>query len=198
MVFLLQIIAIMNRKRKIIAIDMDGVLADTEAHFINWYERDYGVSIAREALQGVHEEEGFPEKGAIRRFLYTPGFFRTLPLMTGAVAAVQKLMEDYEVYIVSAAMEFPQSLIEKHEWLAEHFPFISWKNIVLCGDKSIIGTDYLIDDHSKNLDFFKGKPIMFTSGHNIHQNHHFRVNNWAEALNFFAQEVEHKAVPVEG
>jgi 5'-nucleotidase len=174
--------------KKTIAIDMDGVLADTEAQYIKWYERDYGVKIDRLTLVGIAEGEAFPVKDAIRKFLYTPGFFRTLPLISGAQAAVAKLMEDYDVYIVSAAMEFPQSLFEKREWLETYFPEISWKNIVFCGDKHIIDTYYLIDDHCKNLDFFKGKPIMFTAAHNVNFDHHIRVNNWDEVLNLFEQE----------
>ena len=175
--------------KKSIAIDMDGVIADTETHFINWYEREYGVRVGTHEIQGLKEDEMFPEKTAARKFACTPGFFRTLPVMQGAVEAVKTLMESYEVYIVSAAMEFPQSLPEKLEWLHEHFPFISWRNIIFCGDKSVIGTDYMIDDHIKNLDHFKGTAIMFHAFHNVNYNHHQRVNNWDEVLELLGKEV---------
>ncbi len=171
---------------------MDGVLADVEAHFLYWYERDYGERFSKDILQGVSEEEAFPVKGAVRKFVTTEGFFSTVPLMEGAVDAVKKIMETYEVYIVSAAMEFPLSLPEKYSWLAEHFPFIGWRNIIFCGDKSIINTDYLVDDHCKNLDFFKGKPIMFTAGHNVNFTHHKRGNNWKEVLAILNSEWQEK------
>lgn len=170
----------MKTQRKTIAIDMDGVIADVEKHYIDWYEKDYGVRIDPKTMQGLMEHEAMPEKGAIMKFLTTPGFFRTVPVMEGAVEAVKDLMNDYEVYIVSAAMEFPLSLYEKHQWLAEHFPFISWRNIIFCGDKSVIDTDFLIDDHCKNLDFCKGKALMFTAFHNVNHSHHQRVNSWNE------------------
>jgi 5'(3')-deoxyribonucleotidase len=131
-------------------------------------------------MLGLMEHEAMPEAGAIMKFLTTPGFFRTVPVMEGAIEAVKDLMNDYEVYIVSAAMEFPLSLYEKHQWLAEHFPFISWRNIIFCGDKSVIDTDFLIDDHLKNLDCCKGKALMFTAFHNVNHSHHQRVNNWKE------------------
>ena len=175
-------------KRKTIAIDMDGVLADVETHFEVWYEREYGVKVDRALRMGVLESEGFPDKGAVRKFVNTPSFFRTIPLMPGAVEAVQTLMKDYDVYVVSAAMEFPQCLLEKKEWLEEYFPFVGWRNIVFCGDKSIINTDYMIDDHCKNLDFFKGKTIMFDAPHNSEITHHVRAKNWAEVLAMMEQE----------
>ena len=174
--------------RKTIAIVMDGVIADVEVQLLNWYEKEVGVKLTAEQIAGRPEAEAFPEHGAVRRFINTPGFFRTLPVMQGAIQAVKYLMEKYEVYIVSAAMEFPLSLTEKYEWLQEHFPFISWRNIIFCGDKSIIDTDFLIDDHCKNLDFCKGKAIMFNAFHNVNMNHHVRANNWDEVIALIEKE----------
>ncbi len=170
----------MATKRKTIGIDMDGVLADTETQWISWYEKETGIMLTKNDLEGKQEHDEAPEFKHFRKYLYEPGFFRTLPVMEGAVEAVRELSKDFDIYIVSAAMEFPLSLYEKHQWLAEHFPFISWKNIIFCGDKSIIDVDFLIDDHCKNLDYCKGKPLMFTAFHNVNQTHHQRVNNWKE------------------
>lgn len=176
--------------KKTIAIDMDNVIADIETNWINFYEQAFGVRVDKKDLLGKPEDSAFPDPEKARSLLYKPGFFRNAPVMEGAVEALSALQVDFEIYIVSAAMEFPNSLSEKHDWLAEHFPFISWKNIIFCGDKSVIGTDFLIDDHLKNLDFHKGMPILFTAGHNIHVTKHTRVNNWAEALELLKAHTE--------
>lgn len=178
----------MKTKRKTVAIDMDGVIADTVSEFITWYQREFGTVISRSAFDGVPEAEGLPN-GAVRQFVYRPGFFRTVPVIDGAKEAVQQLMKNFDVFIVSAAMEFPQSLNEKYDWLQENFPFISWSNIIFCGDKSIIGTDYMIDDHVKNLDFYKGTCILFSAGHNIGIDRHTRMDNWISIVDFFNNEL---------
>ena len=54
----------------------------------------------------------------------------------------------------------------------------------------MIGTDYMIDDHVRNLDCFKGKTVLFTAGHNIDIDHHTRVNNWNEVMEFFRKEFQ--------
>jgi 5'-nucleotidase len=180
----------MSTSNKSVAIDMDNVIADIEEQAIIWYERELGVKIAKEAMHGIPEKDAFPDKEALMRFVHSPGFFRSAPLVPGAIEALQRLVINFNVYIVSAAMEFPLSLYEKHQWLQEHFPFISWHNIVFCGDKSLIHTDYLIDDHPKNLDFCRGKAIMFTAGHNANYTQYNRVNNWAEAVSFLESELE--------
>lgn len=177
-----------NNKRKTIAIDMDGVIADVESQLVKFYKDIYGITTSVDAIQGLSGAEAFPEDRIARKMVNAPGFFRNLDVMPGAVEAVAKLMETYEVYIVSAATEFPLSLYEKHEWLKEHFPYIDWRHLVLCGDKSIINTDYMIDDHTKNLDTFIGKPIMFHAHHNTLQSQYDRVHNWSEVLEYFEKE----------
>jgi len=174
-----------EKTRISIAVDMDGVLADTQTHFIYYYEKETGIKVDPASMLGIPENEAFPDKSAVQRFVRMSGFFRTLPVISGSVNAVKTLMEDFDVYIVSAAMEFPQSLFEKKQWLEEHFPFVSWKNIVFCGDKHIIRADYLIDDHLKNLDHFPGTALMYTASHNVLSTHHQRVNNWDEVLQYF-------------
>lgn len=174
--------------KKSIAIDMDGVLADIEAHSLHLYEQHSGIKLTKEDILGNGEFEMVPD-GLLQKWVFETGFFRNVPVMEGAVDALKILALDYEIFIVSAAMEFPQSLIEKREWLAEHFPFISWKSIIFCGDKSIIKTDYMIDDHCKNLDHCQGIPLMFAAYHNYTQNHHRRFDDWHSIVAFFENEL---------
>ena len=89
------------------------------------------------------------------------------------------------MFIVSAAMEFPNSLKEKLEWLLEHFPYLTWKQVVLCGDKKLIHGDYMIDDHVKNLKDFVGKKYLYTSAHNLNVTGYDRINSWKEAAEIF-------------
>lgn len=173
-----------------IVIDMDGVMADLTQHYITWYEERTGEKISRESLNGVPETQGFPQEGIVPQFLHTPGFFRTAPVVPGSQEVIRKLMEQHEVFIVSAAVEFPQSLTEKIEWLGEHFPYISWKHIVFCGLKTIVDADYMIDDYDKNLRFFKGEPLLFSAPHNVgHELYkdYKRMNSWEDVADYFAK-----------
>lgn len=156
---------------------MDGVLADVYAQFTLWHQRDTGILKLKEETIGMREFEAFP---AARNMVFTPGFFRTLPPIEGGIATVKDLMDVYDVYIVSAATEFPQCLSEKMEWLQEHLPFIPWQKIVFCGSKQIVRADIMIDDHFKNLDHFEGKTFLFDQPHNhlADPGRHERVLDW--------------------
>ena len=181
----------MERKR--ILIDMDHVMADITAQYIKWYKNATGTEMKRVDLLGKEEDLAFPQPQLIRDFLFKPGFFRTAPVMAGSQEVIRELNEVFEVFIVSAAMEFPQSLVEKHAWLAEHFPFIKWQQIIFCGSKKAIAGDYMIDDHLKNLDFFPGERLLFTATHNTNVNGYARINDWEEVR---ALLLERKAIAV--
>ena len=170
-----------------IIVDMDGVLADTYVKFIDRYETAFGRRPTREELLGrkVYDLEGGAE---IRNAMHEEGFFRDLAVMPGAVEVMRELYEKYEVYIVSTASEFKYSYKDKWEWLEEHFPFISFRRIVFCGDKNIVHGDYMIDDKVSNLASFNGKGLLFDALDNHYDTEYQRVNNWAEIRDYFRSE----------
>lgn len=173
--------------RKRIALDMDEVIADIEPKFLALYERETGQKLTKDELYGkkVYYFEGAKH---IRQFLFDKGFFKDLGVMPDSQEVVAELMEHYDVFITTAAMEFRNCLEDKYDWLQEHFPAIHWKNFVFCGDKSIIGADYMIDDHEMNLKSFSGKGLLFTASHNVEVTEFTRVNNWIEVRDFFRAE----------
>ncbi|MFI5186990.1 MAG: 5'(3')-deoxyribonucleotidase [Chitinophagales bacterium] len=162
-----------------IAVDMDGVLADTMEQFFEYDKRDFGKRRTLEEVTGKPESIAFPRA---EEYVRTKNFFRTAPVMKESSEILFKLNKPYDVFIVSAATEYPQSLFEKYEWLKEHFPFITWEQMVFCGTKTIVEADIMIDDHFKNLDPFKGHTILFSQPHNLlqHSNRHKRVHSWIE------------------
>jgi 5'(3')-deoxyribonucleotidase len=166
-----------------IAIDMDEVLADPIHKFIQLYNRDHQLPLDLKIKDGTEFFENVPEEVSDKWFGYIneKGFFSDLPVIEGAVEAVQKLQEKHEVYIVSAAMEFRNSLEDKLDWLGAHFPFIDWRHIMFCGHK-IVKADVMIDDRIKNFVGFEGRPLLFTSPHNLLITEYERVDNWQQVL----------------
>lgn len=167
-------------------IDMDEVMSDTMGGMINWYKNEFGGEIDFSKMKGSWQP-GFPEqhKAIIREKLFSRGFFRNLPVMDNCVEVMEKLNLRYEVFVVSAALEFPNSLNDKLEWLNEHMPFLTWRQVVFCGDKRMIEGDIMIDDHVRNLVHFKGKPYLYSAAHNTGENGYERINNWNEIATLF-------------
>ncbi|AKA34764.1 5' nucleotidase, NT5C type [Flagellimonas lutaonensis] len=163
-------------------VDMDEVLAETYLRHIELYNQDFGENLTVEECKGKEVWQVVPKERqkSIQNHANTIGFFRDLKPVKDSQEVMRELCDRYEVYIASAAMQFPYSLKEKSDWLDEHFPFIHWRKRILCGDKYILRGDVLIDDRSYNLEPFDGSTILFTSPHNIFQNGFERANNWQE------------------
>lgn len=168
-----------NRQR--IAVDMDDVIAHTIDKFAEIYRREHNIDLNEQVLYGKEIREVLPHniKHTVSEYVNEPGFFRHITVMPGSQRVLRELSGKYEVYIVSAAMEFKNSLIDKYEWLAEHFPFIPWTHIIFCGHK-IVNVDVIIDDRIRNFTGFEGRKLLYSSPHNMLVEGYERVNNWDE------------------
>lgn len=166
----------------VIFVDMDEVIADTYGAHIEIYNKEFQGELTKDSCAGTEVWRMVPEahQESVRKHATRRGFFRDLKIIEGSQEVLAKLAAQHEVYIASAAMQFPNSLEEKSEWLDEHFPFIPWQNRILCGHKHILKGDVLIDDRSYNLENFEGRSLQFTSPHNLHTEGFERVNSWFE------------------
>jgi 5'-nucleotidase len=127
------------QNKKIIYVDMDGVLADYDANL----------------------EGRAPDK-----VCDIPGYFSTLPPMKNAVEAFKWLCGYFEVYILSTpSWDSPSSYTEKRVWVEEvlGIKYVE-KKLILSHNKGLLKGDYLIDDRIVNgVAEFKGEHIHFGS-----------------------------------
>jgi len=166
-----------------LAVDMDEVIADAFSAQLAWYCATHNYRWTADMLEDHHFSDlADPAHTAMmENMLHEGQFFRTLPVMTGAQQALRHLQSRYDIFITTAAMEYPASCAAKFAWLQEHFPFISPLNIVFCGDKSILAADYLVDDNVRHFRNFSGQGILFSAPHNKTTNWTPRVTNWKDA-----------------
>ena len=131
--------------------DMDNVLVD----FKSGLDQEPDEVKARYADDGT----GKPHYDDI------PEIFSKMHPMPGAIEAVHKLAEKYDVYILSTApWNNPSAWSDKLEWVKEYFGCVFYKRIILSHHKDLNRGDYLIDDKGKNgTSDFEGEWIHFGS-----------------------------------
>jgi 5'(3')-deoxyribonucleotidase len=170
-----------------IAIDMDEVLADTLAQYIGEYNREFGENICKDHLSHRKLAEIIPadRRARLRHYALSEGFFRNIPPMPGSLEVFAELRERYEIFIATAAMEFPTSFDEKYAWIKAHFPDFPDSHIVFCGDKGILASDFLIDDSPRQLARFTGAPLLFSAPHNHAETRFPRLHDWSDVRRRF-------------
>jgi 5'(3')-deoxyribonucleotidase len=163
-----------------IAVDMDEVLADTLSGELAWLHEEYGHQLTPEMTAGRPLTDLVPDEHYRRlvEIMLEGNFFADLPVMDGSQLGMLEITEKHEVFIATAAMEFPGSFAAKFRWLAQHFPFIPQSHIVFCGD-------YLIDDNDRHFRRFRGQGVLFTAPHNLYVTGYPRVNGWADVRRMF-------------
>ena len=170
-----------------ISIDMDDVMTDAVGRFIDLYGQKFNEDLSALRNPGSTLQNTVPPDrlAAVMQFPHQKDFFKDLPIKEGCQEVIRQLQEKYDIYVVTAAMEFELCFTDKYNWLKEHLPFIPWTNLVFCGHKSIICTEYLIDDAERNLKSFTGTPLVFTAPHNAHLTEYTRFNTWQEVAAYF-------------
>jgi 5'(3')-deoxyribonucleotidase len=172
---------------KRIAVDMDEVLADALSEHLARYNRDHGEAITKGQLEGkwLWDIVSTDRHERLEAYLRSEDFFEDLPVLEDSQEVLAKLSKYYEIFIATAAMEFPNSFGPKYRWLRRHFPFIPPTQFVFCGDKSILLADYLIDDTVRHFERFRGQGILFSAPHNAAVTGFRRVKGWREIEDFF-------------
>lgn len=132
-----------HKKKIVICIDMDNVLADF----------DGGI--------GREEFEWNPPE------MYRKEFFYKLKPVRGAKSAIKQLMKipNVQLFIASIPVTRPgglKSATDKLRWLEKHFPYLL-HHFCLVSDKMMVKGDFLIDDHPTNprVRDFPGEIIFF-------------------------------------
>ena len=148
--------------KKIVFIDMDNVLVNFQSGIDRLDEQtkqDYGEHY--ESTTGIRHKAHYDD---------VPGIFALMDPMPGAIEAVQKLREHYDLYILSTApWNNPTAWSDKLNWVKKHFggkeDDVFYKRLILSHHKNLCLGDYLIDDrpHKCGADKFTGEVIHFGS-----------------------------------
>jgi 5'-nucleotidase len=136
----------MSTKKKILYIDMDGVLVNFQT-----------------GINKLSEEEKIKYKDQEKN---APHIFSKMEPIEGAIEAYKMLAERYDTYILSTApWNNETALGDKVAWAKKYLGDTIYKRLILTHNKHLNVGHYLIDDrpHKNGAADFKGELIHFRS-----------------------------------
>ena len=143
--------------KKILYIDMDGVLVDFESE-----KKRIPADEQREYKNRLDE---------------IPGIFARMDPMPGALEAYQELSQLFDTYVLSTApWENLSAWSDKRLWVQQHLGRVAYKRLILTHHKNLLRGDFLIDDRTaRGADRFVGEHLHFGSS---------RFPDWSSVMDY--------------
>lgn len=127
----------------------------------------------------------------IYKYLWDETLYTSAEVIPGAIEGTRRIQEmGLDVYVLTASSN-GYAVVGKYKWLAEHFPHIHRRKVIVCNDKAMIKGDIMIDDHIDNINSFEGYRILFDqpwnrdyfSKHSLNGiSYEMRVKGWNEVI----------------
>lgn len=170
----------------VIAVDIDGVLADLQTELLRRYNADYNDHLALKDIT-AWDFKNFvkPECGEhVYEYFDAPGLYNNVCVIRGAIGGVEALRANHRVIFVTTPT--PKSAGAKLTWLSENGLLDNKKNYMECYDKSLVRADVLVDDGAHNLMNFKKDRILFHQPWNANDfvGGSYRARSWEDVVNF--------------
>lgn len=164
-----------------VAVDVDNVLADFTAHFIQYYNRVHPDDIISESSIVDYDFNGLKYNAENEELWLIPGFISSIPLRKNAEQGFLRLCENFDVIVVTACDL--ESVNERNIWFANNFPWFDRKNIIIAERKNLINFDYIIDDSPFVLQSVgKERGICVNHAYNQHLKGYHRINDIEDAI----------------
>ncbi|XP_074657771.1 5'(3')-deoxyribonucleotidase, cytosolic type-like [Tubulanus polymorphus] len=185
-----------ERKKVVVLVDMDGVLADFELNLLE----SYRAANPDEPFVPLDERRGFWVNKQYRGLrddladrimdvVHAKGFFLNNEPIVGAVAAVKELsaMDGVEVFICTSPVttSYEHCAPEKYAWIEQYFGSDWLRRIILTTDKTVVGGDVLVDD-KMDIHGVRSRPswehVVFTAPANVRVDagDRLRLETWAD------------------
>ena len=166
--------------------DVDDVIIDLNSRWLDLYNLDHGDTLRESDIlswdMGTYTKIG----DGIYEYLKYPSLYDEVKPILNSFLGVHTLRNmNYRVVFVTAST--PEQSGRKYKWLMDEGYINHRSDYYEALDKSLIASDYLIDDNSDNLTKAFGQGIVFTKPWNRLLINYPRVNNWLDIIDYFAR-----------
>lgn len=172
--------------KTIVLVDMDGVIADFDGRFIEVWKTKHPErpQLDQNNRTNFRIEHEFPEqlRKEVRKVFTSPGFYRSLPAIPGAVDSMNEMSDSgFDVWICTSPLaDYENCVLEKYKWVEDHLGRSWTEKIIITRNKYLIVGDWLIDDYPYESPEQQSswKQILFDAPYNMEVENLLRMDSW--------------------
>lgn len=139
----------------LILLDQDGVLADFDRGFhAAWNALGHShPALPPSQRSSFYVRDDYPAhlRELVEEIYTTPGFFRDLLPIDGALGAIQEILSlGHDIRICTSPLnQYRNCVQEKYEWVEQHLGLEFVSRMIVSKDKTLVHGDVLVDDKPK-------------------------------------------------
>lgn len=184
---------------KIIVTDMDDVLVNFLETWVSQLNATYNKDIKTEDIKDWGMNKFYPELSFEQLYgiLNKESFWKLVEPKKGSPETLKRMKEDgYQVYVCTAA-HYDNISPKVNECLIKYYPWLTYKDIIICHKKDLLTCNYIIDDYTENIRKSKAIRFLMDAPYNQHArlviDYDFRVKSMEEVYNII-KELEKKEI----
>lgn len=171
-------------KQTLIGLDVDDLVANLVDPWLHLSNCEYGENITQKDIKSWAISEYVKCGQDIYKYLKDPTLYDIVEPVEGAKWGIECLRAiGFNIVFITAAT--PEQSGRKYEWLCDYEMIKHRKEYVEALDKSLIKTDYLIDDNPEHVINASGQGIVFTKEWNKTLTGYPRMNSWQDIVEYF-------------
>lgn len=189
----------------ILAIDVDGVVADLHTTWLRRYNQEYGDIVQYEDIGKWRMQDIVkPECGEkIYDYIKDPSVYDDVKPIKGALEGVTALrnMGHRIVFASSCLMGTADAKwlwLNKHGFLKSNLAHGTDKDWLAVNDKTLVRSAYLLDDKYENISTFPGIGVLFDQPWNRNKKWYLRAHSWPEFVKIISDVEKFVIHPVGG
>jgi 5'-nucleotidase len=179
-------------KKKIILVDMDGVLCNFIKYYLKKIFSRGGPLLSESEIKHFEIRDNFEKKyhELMRGIDGKKNFYLNLEPIDGAIESLKKMFSDkrLEIFICTSPKKIHNFCVqEKYDWVKKHLGQEFVEKIIMTRDKTLIHGNFLIDDKVEITGKNKNptwEHLLFDRTYNQHvsSKKRFFWENWEEII----------------
>ena len=173
-------------KQLTILVDMDDTIEYLLKAWVEYLNERHGTTVRPDDITDWDLTTAFPALTRDQVFapLVEDALWERVEPMEDAVEALQSIIADGHTVKIVTATAYQTVRSKMESVLFKHFPFLTWKDVIIAHNKQMIKGDIMIDDAPHNLEDGDYVRVLMDAPHNRKYNDisngMYRVRGWKD------------------